>query len=321
MVVEYSETLIDADADWLSANQHVVQVDPSRDLVTTGTCRRCDHDTTYPIDLEPVAISAAYEHPISLDVTRMFRCRCNKPHDKRPPHVYTGCGAFWFARVTSDPGKPGHYVLSPAPAQFIAGAIAVDEARKAEAGLLRQTAEKWLGAITALLALFSVGGSALTVTSVAALTTPWKLAAAIAAALAVAFGAIAIYLGYRAAFGWLTMASTTTEADALALADPRRRIKERVEAFRRSAPSAGISLGLAVVALMVIWFAPAASTPAPLVQVSYGQGASRTTICGTLLNSNSSAVVRMEVQNGTRTMILAVPQPVAQITTVAACTP
>jgi len=239
-------------------------------------------------------------------------------HAKRPPKVYTGCGAYWFAQVTGD---PGHYTLNPAPAQFIPGAIAVDEAKEAQAGLVQQTAEKWLGAITALLALFSVGGAALTVTSVAALNTGWKLVVATAAVLAVAFGAVAIYYGYRAAYGWLTMAPTATDADASALADRTRGIPERVRAFQQSIPAAGISLTLAVVALMVIWFAPPANPPAPLVKVTYGQGAAQITICGTLLNSTSSAVVHIEVQDGPWTTIQAVPQPVTKISTVAACSP
>ncbi|MGO8888582.1 MAG: hypothetical protein ACLP8X_36705 [Streptosporangiaceae bacterium] len=319
MDVEYLETQIDADKNWLAANQQVSVAQPSGDLMAVGSCRRCLHDTQYPIDLEPVAVSRMAQGPtVSLDVTRMFRCRCAMSHAKRPPKVYTGCGAYWFAQVTGD---PGHYTLNPAPAQFIPGAIAVDEAKEAQAGLVQQTAEKWLGAITALLALFSVGGAALTVTSVAALNTGWKLVVATAAVLAVAFGAVAIYYGYRAAYGWLTMAPTATDADASALADRTRGIPERVRAFQQSIPAAGISLTLAVVALMVIWFAPPANPPAPLVKVTYGQGAAQITICGTLLNSTSSAVVHIEVQDGPWTTIQAVPQPVTKISTVAACSP
>jgi hypothetical protein len=319
MAVEYLETQIEADKNWLAKNQQVRVAQPSGELIAIGICGRCLHDTQCPIDLEPVAVAAVSSKPVvSLDVTRMFRCRCTEPHAKRPPKVYTGCGAYWFARVTD--GQRG-YTLSPAPAQFILGAIAVDEAREAEAGIVQQTAEKWLGAITALLALFSVGGAALTVTSVAALSTDWKLVVAMAALLAVFFGAVAIYYGYRAAYGWLTIAPTATEADAAALADRTRRIEERVTAFRQSTPAAGISLILAVVALMAIWFAPAANPPAPLVKVTYGQGVAQTTICGSLLDSTSSAVVQIQVQDGPRTTIQAIPQPVTKITTVAACLP
>jgi hypothetical protein len=318
MAAEYREALVDADEGWLTANQRVTVEDPSGALVAVGTCRRCHDDTEYPIDLERVVVAEVVGPVVSLDVTRMFRCRCSKPHAKRPANVYTGCGAFWFAQVTGDPDD---YKLSPAPLKSIPGAIAVDEAKKAQAGLVQQTAEKWLGAITALLALFSVGGAALTVNSVAALNTAGKLVAAVAAVLAVTSGAVAICYGYRAAYGWLTMAPTATETDAAALADPTRRIGERVTAFQRSTPAAGISLGLAVVALMVIWFAPRANPPAPLIKVTYQQGTGQTAICGTLLDSSSSAVVRIKVQDGPRTTIQTVPPPITRISTVAACSP
>lgn len=319
MAVAYLETQIDANERWLTTNQRVTAADPSGDLIADGTCARCDHETQCPIDLEPVAVAELATAPVvSLDVTRMFRCRCTEPHAERPTKVYTGCGAYWFARVT---GEPGGYALSPAPTQFIAGAIAVDVARRAQAGLVQQTAEKWLGAITALLALFSVGGAALTANSVAALNTTWKVLVAVAAVLAVVIGTVAIYGGYRAAYGWLTMARTATDADAGALADPSRGIAERVTAFRQSVPAAGISLGLAVVALMMIWFAPTSKPPVPLVDVTYGQGARQATICRTMLDSTRSAVVRIEVQDDQRPMIQAVPPTVIKISTVTTCSP
>ncbi len=315
MAVEFAETPFAVDQAWLDANQRVVAAQPGGELLADGTCGRCHHATRYPIDLEPVA-TAALAPRISLDVTRMFRCRCTEAHGGRPANVYTGCGAYWFARVS---GGPGGYTLSPARPEFVAGAIAVDQARRDEAALLQRTAEKWLGAITALLALFSVGGAALTASSVAKLNTAGKLFAAVAAVLAVVSGAVAIVCGYRAAYGWLTMAPTATEDDARALASPARRIRERVQAFRWSVPAAGISLGLAVIALLVIWFAPAASPPAPLVNVTYGRGNGQTTVCGTLLDSGTSAVVRMRVRQGATTSIRVVPPPVTKISAVSAC--
>jgi hypothetical protein len=318
MALKFQETLV-ADADWLAAGQHVSVALPSRDLTADGTCGRCLHETSSPIDLEPVAVASAVPGVgplISLDVTRMFRCRCTWPHDSRPASVYTGCGGYWFARAT---GTPGSYTLNPAPPGFAAGAVAVDQAKKDQAGLVQRTAEKWLGAITALLALFSVGGTALSANAVATLNTAGKLFAAVAAVLAVACGAVAIVYGYRAAYGWLTLAPASTDADANALADPSRGIRERVTAFQRSAPAAGISLALAAVALMVIWFAPPANPPSPTVKITYGQGGKQTTLCGTLLDSANSAVVRVEIQDGPRTTIQRVPQPVTSITAVAAC--
>ena len=55
MAVAYLETQIEADKNWLAANQQVIVAEPSGDLMAVGSCRRCLHDTQYPIDLEPVA--------------------------------------------------------------------------------------------------------------------------------------------------------------------------------------------------------------------------------------------------------------------------
>lgn len=305
MAVEFRETLFAVDQAWLDANQRVITTQPSGDLAADGYCGRCHDQTWYPIDLEPVATAAIAGPRVSLEVTRMFRCRCARGHDGRPGNVASGCGAYWFARVS---GAPGGYTLSPAPPEFVAGAQAVDQARKEEAGLVQRTAEKWLGAITALLALFSVGGAALTANSVAKLNTAGRLFAAVAAVLAVLSGAIAVIYGYRAAYGWLALAPTGTESDARALASPARGIQDRVEAFRLSIPAAGISLGLAVVALLVIWFAPVAGPRSPLVKVSYGRGNGQITVCGTLLDSASTAVVRLMVQDGATASIRVIPR-------------
>jgi hypothetical protein len=320
MADKYTEAQFSVDEAWLTANQSVVVTQPSRALVADGRCGRCHDQTQYPIDLEPVAIAGVSEAGpvVSLDVTRMFRCRCIQPHQGRPRNVYTGCGAYWFARVT---GRPGSYLLTPAPPEFVPGAIAVDQAAREQGTLVKQTSEKWLGAITALLTLFSIGGAAFTATSVATLNTAGKLFAAVAAVLAVGCGAVAIYYGYRAAYGWLTMAPTATETAATALANPARGIPERVAAFRRSSPAAALSLGFAVIALLVIWFTPPASPPAPLVSVSYGHGNGQATVCGMLLDSDGGQVVRMQVQVGALTMVRRVPQPITKISAVASCPP
>jgi protein-S-isoprenylcysteine O-methyltransferase Ste14 len=252
--MDFEETQTTVDQAWLDHDQRVERVDPSGDLFASGLCRRCGDDTSYPIVVEDVAVAEAAGPVVSLDVTRMFRCRCAQVHDKRPEKVYTGCGAYWFARVTHDGAE---YRLSLAPSQFVAGAVVVDQAVQDQRALVQSTAEKWLGAVTALLALFSIGGSVLAVDALDGLATWAQVVAAVAGVLALACGAAAVYFGHRAAFGWLQLAPTNTDVAAADLLRRAEDVGGRVRDFNLAVLFAFAALGLSVLALAVIWFGPA----------------------------------------------------------------
>jgi hypothetical protein len=315
--MDFEETQTEADQAWLQRYQRVEVEDPSGRLNASGLCPRCGDGTYYPIILEDVAVAEAAGPVVSLDVTRMFRCRCSEVHPKRPKKVYTGCGAYWFARVTHDGTT---YSLSEAPPEFVAGAVAVDQAVRDQGALVRSTAEKWLGAVTALLALFSVGGSVLAVDALDGLATWAQVVAGVAGVLALACGAAAVYCGHRAAFGWLHLAPTNTNAAAAELLVRAQDVGGRVRDFRNAVFFAFAALGLAVLALAVIWFDPASEAPRPLVGVTYRDAGAQTTLCGRLLDATQAGSLRIEVTEGSRISVTTIPLTrVSSIGVVASC--
>ncbi len=314
--MDYAETQITADLDWLNLAQHVERQEPSGELVATGSCRRCGHDTTYPIVTEDVVVAAVARPMVSLQLPRMFRCRCAQPHPRRPEEIHTGCGAYWFAAVTS--GGSG-YELSPLDPARIPAATAVDRAAAQQATLVQSVAEKWLGGVAALLAVFSLAGPVLATGAVTSLAPGWRITAAVAVVASVAAAAFAIYSGHRAAYGWLTAVPTGSDAASTDLESRSRNLAPRLAAFRRAVPAAGASLGLALVALMLIWLAPQASPPGPLVRVTYTDRGGQASACGTLLPAPEGSGGRIRIVEGPRTLTLTLPARIVNLTAVTSC--
>ncbi|MFG3255986.1 hypothetical protein [Streptomyces sp. NPDC048172] len=223
-----------------------------------GNCPTCGHECRIAPSAQVVhggAPSAGDDAPVpSLPV--MILCNCRKLHE-RPEGVRAGCGRYWLARLTRDPGT-GTYALGiETNLDLLPAAEALHDAQAGQNARIQAMAEKWTGAITALCGLLSVAGIAASRQTTAGLGTgaKWGVAAVLAVSLALA--ASAVVLGMRAVQPLPRVLEFKDAEDLTAFHEERqgyarRAARQLVSAIRLAFGA----LGAALVLMALVWFLP-----------------------------------------------------------------
>jgi hypothetical protein len=224
--------------------------------------------------------------------TRRVECACGVDHRANGDEKQT-CGAYWFTKFYRDELGVGH--AAPAvDSRMVAAAEALQGAQQDAETRLRAAAEKWVGGVAALLALFGIastvaGGKVLANLSdtrshvVVGLT----LAAVVAAVLA-------IIASYVAAYGWPKNVDVEDDEKLLDWYDKRReRLATIGDRLRQGVAAAVVSISLVTLAAGIAWLAPA-KTPDPALKISLSDGSA---ICGQLL-AERSGQLRLRLPGG-----------------------
>jgi hypothetical protein len=169
--------------------------------------------------------------------------------------------------------------------QLATAAEELQAAGTAQLADVRSLAQKWMGGVTALFGLFSLAGIIFTRSTVTGLGTGWQVLIALFAFIAVVLAAGAVYLSYRAAYGW-PVTEVIYDNDQLRDWHAAQQAAPRVQAglMKQGVLAAAGALGALVVTVMLLWFAPQAVPSGPLVQATLSDGSQ---VCGTLLPSTS----------------------------------
>lgn len=227
-----------------------------------GPCAMCTHDHLVEVPDRVVnGVVPQADEPVSVQV-RMFPCLCPLVHEGRPEGVLGGCGRYWLGRVEHRGGR--RYTLAvETDLALLPQARALDEAARSESLRARTMAEKWVGGVTALLGLLSVSSVITGATASKAVRSDLRWLVFAVAVLAIGTAAVALVFAYRAAFGAPGTASVRTQTEQnrwwrkVRLAGPRA-----VRQLKVSFALTLVSLLLAVVVAVLLWFLPQQKSPA-----------------------------------------------------------
>ena len=115
------------------------------------------------------------------------------------------------------------------------------------------------------------------------MNTGWQVGIALASLAAVGLAAWAIYRAYQEAYGWPKTRWIDNDADQVAWYRDQLSAPERAaHRLRMAVQAAGASLAALLVAVGLLWFAPAAEPVVPLVHLTERGG---TVLCGNVLTS------------------------------------
>jgi hypothetical protein len=283
-------------------------------LHLAGPCPACGHDATNAVPLQVSALEGLAV-PVSRTLTVTLTCTCEQQHPGRPDSVPAGCGRKWSA--TTATAADGTVTLSPLVDPMLM--LAAEALRAAASGQLvdlRRAAEKWIAGITALYTLFGLASITITRNALVGLNPDWQVGVAISVALAVALAGLAVYLIYRAAYGW-PITRPVRDDDELRdwYAAQQAAPSVQAESLKSGVRTAAASLAALVVTVGLLWFAPQQVTPASPVQVTLTDGSR---VCGTLIPAAAKGTLRLRrASNGT---VLPIPlHEVAGLTVVAGC--
>lgn len=273
-------------------------------LSIKGKCPSCGHDTTQSVqshlldELAKGAAGANVSLPPTERMTRVCECACgqNHPDPKDPHQMWPCCGRWWLATIRITSVGRDQRVMAAADESLLGAAQAARQVAADEETRLRSSAEKWIGAITALIGLFGLSGVLTGANAFANLPGIARLIAGIAAGAAFLAGGRAIVLSYRAAYGWPVDVDVSTDAKLQAWYTQRRnRLTVAVSDFKTAVYFAAAAAVFLAVAVGCIWFWPAAAPANPLVMVTRVDDSQ---VCGTLLNSSADQQLRIRRANG-----------------------
>jgi hypothetical protein len=181
---------------------------------------------------------------------------------------------------------------------------------------VRAAAEKWIAGVTAVFTLFGLAGITFTRSTVAGLVTWGQVCAAISATAAVALAGWSVYWIYLAAYGWPVTSDVSSDEAILRWYAARQAAPAAQAAFLRyGVRAAGGALALLVVTAGLLWFAPQAGPPGPLVRATLSGGSQ---VCGTLLRSSAAGTT--VVRRTSDGMAISIPvRSLVSLTAVPAC--
>jgi hypothetical protein len=213
------------------------------------------------------------------------RCRCIENHAGADGKY--GCGATWLIAATYD--------LANIEQRVTFAAVAKDEAYKDWEGAasraqsaadalttVQAAAAKWQTALTAILGLVAVltviGGRS----TLQGLATPYQYLAGVAAALAIAANARAIYQANLAAVGFPKL-ENMKELPPLIDSDeaPTAQARVAVERLQSALHAATASLIMGMVAVALVWYGTGAPSTSATLVLTNGQS-----ICGSIATSD-----------------------------------
>jgi hypothetical protein len=251
------------------------------DLELRGKCPVCLHDSPVTVHEEFTALegkTVAGSQELAISMT----CACDELHRRRPAKVEKGCGRRWSCTSTTD-DKNQVTLTELSDPQLVAAAEALLAAGTAQLADVRSLAQKWMGGVTALFSLFSLAGITFTRSTVTGLGTGWQVLIAIFALAAAVLAALAVYLSYRAAYGW-PITHVISDNDQLRDWFAARQAAPRVqtELMKLGMLAAAGALGALLVTVGLLWFAPQPAPTGPLVRATLSN---KSQVCGTLLPS------------------------------------
>jgi hypothetical protein len=221
-----------------------------------GDCPACGHrceTTVGEVVVKGGAPSAAGAAAPS-EMTRQVICNCRIDHD--PSTGVPGCGRYWLGTLTRQ--ADGTYRLTAeADLRLLPAAEALHTAVTGQDKRIQAAAEKWVGAVTAIVGLFSLAGIATAKDALTGIGTEqkWLVAGALVAALGLA--ATALVSGYRAAYGWPATVDVSDNAKLQAWYDDYRRYAQTAAGGLRTAVVFALGALAALVAVMLlVWFLP-----------------------------------------------------------------
>lgn len=230
----------------------------------SGACPRCKHPTLFTWSTVVVAMSGYGTD----STTRRVDCHCGVSHPGGEEKQ--SCGAFWFTRFYRD--ESGAHAEPAVDNRVIAAAEALQEAQQDAQTRLRAAADKWVGGIGAVLALFGIAGTVAGGTILGNLSDPRKdLVLGLAAAALVA-AVLAILASYTAAYGWPRNVKVSPDEELLAWYEQRdARLASISDRLRQGVAAAVVSIVLVAVAAAIAWTAPAKATD-PTLKVTLSGG-------------------------------------------------
>jgi hypothetical protein len=252
--IDYANELTRPSPD-LIAHWKVISSD--RGLTLEGNCPVCQDECRVPVIdvvVSGTAPAAAGDEPVA-ELTRQIICNCRMEH--RPPTgVGGGCGRYWLGTLTRQ--DDGSYLLAPEPdLGLLPAAGSLNDAIAAQDQRIQSSAEKWLGAVTAIYGLFSLIGIATAKDALAGLGTWSKLAVAVVLVASLALAATALTAGYRAAYGWPRAVAIKDNKSLAEWYDDHRGYATRaVRQLRTAITCAFASLGGLVGVMVLVWFLP-----------------------------------------------------------------
>ena len=290
-------------------------------LQTSGPCPACQHEFPVEIVRDVIAATATEDQtmvPPEKRTTRRFACKCTTDHPGRPAAIMGGCGRWWLASVVSD--EVDGRKLVPAPDQGLASAAtALDAASRDEVTAVRAWAEKWLPAVAALYGLFGLASVVLGKDALEHIPLVGRLVVAGLIGVGLISTIRAIFFGYSAAFGWLTLRKVENDAELEDWYKQRRAALAAAPLLLKKALNRAVTaLVFLMFAVGVIWFWPPTDPPSPLVQVSYNQDGDTTkpmSACGKLVDSKDK---QLTVQSAVGATKQAIPINVAWVQSVTA---
>lgn len=314
MAIEYAAGPVTVDSAQLASWHGSASADM---LTLDGPCPVCAHPSSHEIPRQVRAlerVGPAESQPLTIALA----CTCTEGHPGRPAGVSTGCGRTWLAvTVVAGDGTVTLAALPSAAADptLQAAAQALSTAGPKQLADVRNAAEKWIGGVTALFAIFGLAGVIGARSTLTDLVTGWEVVIGISAAIAVGLAGLAVFWIYRAAYGW-PVTYLIHDDDELRAWYAARQAAPRVAAgfLRDGVRAAGGALVMLVITVGLLWFAPAQSPTVPFVQVTLTNGSQ---VCGTLLPATPGATLIRRASDGTAMDIMA--RSIVAETVVTAC--
>ncbi|WP_194915347.1 hypothetical protein [Catenulispora rubra] len=261
-----------------------------------GPCPRCDHPTAQPVGkFVDLGAAAAGTPPLPSAeglLTQSCRCACEEQHlgPANAAAQQPGCGAWWQAAIILKP-KPGEQqVRAPADDTMLDAARTAAQMPRPDGLAVRAAAEKWLGAVIAIVGLFGLAGVVSGKDAFTGLPLGVRIGSGIAAGLALLAAVTAILFAYTAAYGWPVLISIGNDKELAVWYDKHNKMLRAAPGKLRNA----VIFALASLALLsgvagCIWFWPRAA-PAQHVLVQFGHDSE---VCGTLVSSTERAQLRI----------------------------
>lgn len=281
-----------------------------------GRCPKCGHDTLGTIPVRLIGFESAVPESQG-PLTSTVSCACKCSHDGRTADVAGGCGRSWSAEVIDD----GDAVrLAPARGDtdpvLLLAAQAAHDAAPGQLSDVRSAAEKWITAVTTITGLFGLTGLVVSRSTVASLSTLWQALVGLGAFTALVLAGLAVYLIFRAAYGWPTAADVGDDAKLKAwYLGQQDAAFARAGALKAGVRVAGVSLAALAATVGLLWFAPQQGPAAPLTQVTLTDGSR---VCGTLLPATAAG--KATIRRASDGAAISIPlHSLVAVTAVASC--
>jgi hypothetical protein len=273
----------------------------------SGACPRCTHSTSFTWS----AIVAMGEHGTD-STTRRVDCACGVNHPADDDEKQS-CGAYWFTTFYRDEPSGGH-AEPAADSRVVAAAEALRGAQQDAETRLRAAADKWVGGVSALLALFGIATTVAGGTILENLSSTRKSVVIGLALAAIVAAVLAIIASYLAAYGWPKKVDVGDDAKLLAWYGQRRaQVTAIGDHLRQGVLAAVVSIGLLTIAAGIAWTAPAKASD-PTVKITLSSGSTR---CGLLLAGTQGGLLHLRLSDGS---MAAVPLADAvEVDVVASC--